>query len=153
MKTINHFYIPRFLIGLTGMADDDASIERYRNFDSNNVDEVKRVIASELKPIFFEQVPQKSIVQAKLALQYYLNHSIDWQDLYDARLLPFDSPTDPRDFFVWIWEVFFPNEDFRLLDFDDVVIDNDPEAPRRDAMAERNNSRKQTSPDEKEHLT
>ena len=118
------------------MADDDASIVKYRNVNPNDSAQMKLIIEEELKSDFFEQTPSISLPIAKLTLQYYLTKGgIDWKRLFDAHLLPFRAPTPARDFFLWIWDVFFPDELWEI-ETGDIVENDDQEAPMRDALAE-----------------
>jgi hypothetical protein len=111
---VNPHYIVAYLNGLVGMADDDACDERFRHFDSSNMESMKAVIRSELRPSF-ESLPEASQRRAKLSLQYYLTTDLaPWEGLANAYLLPFDLPKPPRLFFLWIWEVFYDGEPYKL---------------------------------------
>ena len=38
---------------------------------------------------------------------------------------PFDHPNDPRDFFLWIWEEWFPDENYSLDDLHSYEVVSD----------------------------
>jgi hypothetical protein len=137
MRTVNPYYIAAYLGGLVGGADDDELAAKYDELDSNDSLAVKQVIEHELKDHFSQQTPSISVGVAKLSLQYYLTKGgVDWRRMFDSHLIPFNAPSDPRDFFVWIWEVFYPGESHLLPDTEDIIEVKDPQAPLRDALAE-----------------
>jgi hypothetical protein len=129
MKIVNPYAIRDFLSGLAGMGDDDEYIIQYRQFDSNDSEKSKEVIQRELVPEF-NRLPIKTQEFAKLSLRYYLTTDrVRWGRVYDGCLFPFDHPKNPRDFFVWIWEVMYPGESCLLEKTDDYTEDFDIEGP------------------------
>lgn len=137
MRTVNPYYIVQYLGGLVGGADDDEAAAKYDELDSDDAVAVKEVIERELRDHFVRQTPSISCGIAKLSLQYYLTKGgIDWGRMFDSHLIPFNAPADPRDFFIWIWEVFYPDESYFLSDTNGIVEVRDSQAPLRDALAE-----------------
>jgi hypothetical protein len=107
-------YLQFYLHGLTGHADIDKEVERYSNVDSNNEAEMKLIIQERLKP-GVEKYPKKFHDKMKIALSYSLTkNQLDFGLLYDSQLLPFDHPSNPRLFFIWIWEVLYGKESYLL---------------------------------------
>jgi len=50
-------------------------------------------------------------------LVYFLTtNRIDYGYIYNSSLIAFDHTTDARAFFLWMWEVLFPNEDYHIDD-------------------------------------
>jgi len=114
MKTVNPFLLHELLAPITGLADDAVAVEAYSRLDTNDERQIKEVIRRELKPYYCslnEQVRKR----AKFALSYYLSKpSADFARVFESCLPPFDPPDDARQFFVWLWEEFFPTECFEL---------------------------------------
>ena len=131
MKQVNPYYLSKILYPFAGMADFDEEVIKYRSLDPNNETEVKKVIEEILKPYFlgFDHNSQEKI---KLTLSFYLTKSsVNFGGIFDSLLPPFESPDNPVDFFIWVWEVFFPNEDYHLDDLDEYTESKDMYAPMR----------------------
>lgn len=131
MKTVNAAFIEYLFVPLTGGADDDEITQKYYDVDSNDEIIMKAIIKSALKPEFEKNsLPFKEAL--KKTLSYYLTtNKIDFGRVFDSNLLPFDSPTNPKDFFIWIWEIFFGEEDYVMKDAKDYVENNDLYEPLR----------------------
>jgi len=113
---------------MNGGADDDDMVKEYIDLDANNELLVKEIIKSRLLPNYLSRSPifKKKL---KIALSYSLSSTTHWGSQYDSVLLPFDHPDDPRLFYLWIWEVFFPKERFMIDkcgDFEEVQDFNEP---------------------------
>lgn len=116
MQTVNENMVRDLLTPLAGSADLDEKIEEYRNVDSDNPITVKEIIAATIKP-WYENRSEEYKAIAKRSLSYFLTtNRINYGYIYDSCLIAFDHPTDARDFFVWIWEMLFPEETYRLKD-------------------------------------
>jgi hypothetical protein len=114
MNKINLQFLDDVLGPLIGGADDDEQIERYRNFDSKNEYLVKDIIAKTIKPRFDQRSDlYKNAVKKALAYSL-LTDSVDFERVYDSNLIAFNAPSNPRDFFFWIWEVLFFEEPVAL---------------------------------------
>jgi hypothetical protein len=125
IRTINPCLLNLFLEPLTGLADDDAAVEAYRSLDPNDPAQVRQVIRRELVPHFAE-LADKGKERARLALSYYLSlPGINFEDVFEAGLPPFDPPDDPRLFFLWLWEEIFPGESYEFGDPREVKIVSD----------------------------
>ena len=130
MKNVNPYYLLKLLDPLAGLADgDDDDIIKYKDLDPKNEKEVKKkVIEGVLKPYFlgFDKDSQEKI---KTSFSYYLTRSsFDFEGIFDSVLPPFEYPND---FFIWIWEVFFPQEDYHLNNTDQYIESKDMYAPMR----------------------
>jgi hypothetical protein len=132
MKQVNPYYLETILHPIAGLADgDDDDIIIYKDLDPNNENEVKRKITEILKP-YFEGFDKDSQEKIKISLSYYLTKSsIDFGAIFDSLLLPFESPENPKNFFIWVWEVFFSKEDYHLNNTDQYIESKDMYAPMR----------------------
>jgi hypothetical protein len=116
MQTVNENMVRSLLAPLGGSADIDEKIYQYQNVDSNNETEIKRIISENIKPDYEGQSGAYR-ASAKRSLSYFLTtNRINYGYIYDSCLIAFDHPTDARVFFVWIWEVLFPGEDYHIDD-------------------------------------
>jgi len=107
----------------------DDMYEKYKDVNPNDSNQIKLIIASILKP-YFEHRPEKYKIAAKLALAYYLTtKKTDFGSIYDSCLVVFEHPDNPRDFFVWIWEVFFPKENFNIIEVNEYKEIDDIKEP------------------------
>lgn len=119
MNKINLQFLHSILGPLTGTGDDDEAIEKYRGFDSDDEYLVKDVIKKTIKEKF-DGMSDGYKKAVKDALAYsLLSPKFDFEDVFDSNLIAFHSPTEPKDFFLWIWEVLFPERAIVLSeDFD-----------------------------------
>ena len=112
-----------------GGADDDEMTARFRNLDVNSAVQVKAVITAEIKPDF-EAQSEKFREACRTALRYYLcKPDSRFERVFYAHLLPFDPPNDVRIFFVWVWEVLFPGQDYHVSDLGQFEEVNDISEP------------------------
>jgi hypothetical protein len=114
---------------VTGTADIDEEIFRFRDFDSNDEASAKEIIKKLLLPTF-ETASMQYKVASKLSLAYFLsNENFDFGDLYDSCLIAFDHPANPRNFFLWIWQIFFPTEEYQNVSNKDYTEIDDAQEP------------------------
>jgi hypothetical protein len=129
MKHVNPNFFSNMLGPLVGMADGDD--DEYQNLNPNSEEEVKKIIIDVLKPNF-EEFSQEKKEKCKRTLSYYLTTSkIDFDGIFASNLLPFEPPTEPRLFFIWLWEVLFEDEDYLMENPDQFVERNDIYEPNR----------------------
>jgi hypothetical protein len=115
-------FLEFFFHGLTGRADIDAETEKYASLDPDDEIEVKKVIDSRLRPVI-EKYPEVFKNEMKKALSYCLTtEDFDYGNLYDSELLPFDHPTSPKLFFIWLWEVLYNSESYLLENIKSVKV-------------------------------
>ncbi len=111
-----------FLEPLTGLADDDEEVLYYMNKPPRTEEDYRSIIKERLKEPF-HQKEEKKKTKANLALRYYLSHpTIDFERVYESVLPPFDPPHPPKEFFLWIWEELFKDEDYSLNEEDYKMI-------------------------------
>lgn len=114
MQSVNQSMIRDLLNPLGGSADIDEKIFEYQNVDNNSEIEIKKIISENIKP-YYEKQSDRYKSSAKLSLSYFLTtNRIDYGYVYDSCLIAFDHPTDARAFFLWVWEVLFDGEDYRI---------------------------------------
>lgn len=131
MKVVNPHFLDVFLGPITGLADDNESIEYYKDVELRTEAQYKAVIKETLVEHFhnLEEVVKK---KAKISLSYYLTKpAVDFERVFYSLLPPFDAPSDPRDFFVWIWEELFIGESYKLADVDSYKVVADMYEPLR----------------------
>jgi len=131
MKTVNPYFLNELLSPITGLTDDDEAVILYQNMNLNDEAQYRKIIKDLFKPHFngiSEIVQQKS----KLALSYYLSKdNYDFEGVFESCLPPFDPPKNPRDFFVWLWEELFGNEDYKISDVESFKEVPDVHEPNR----------------------
>jgi hypothetical protein len=116
MKTVNPYFLHKLIAPLAGLADEDMSLEKYGSLNPNDLGQLGEVIRRELRPHFLA-LNAEGKDRAKLALAYYLSREgSDFGRVLDSSLLPFDSPDDPRNFFVLLWAELFPEEELIPID-------------------------------------
>jgi hypothetical protein len=116
MQTVNQYMVGDLLNPLGGSADIDEKIYQYQNVDSNDEEQIKKIILENIKP-HFENQSELYKSSAKRSLSYFLTtNRIDFGYIYDNCLIAFDHPKDSRLFFLWVWEVLFPFEDYNIED-------------------------------------
>ena len=139
MKTVNPFYIHALLSPLTGLADDDDAVNQYSKVDVDNEHQVRAIIRSRLKP-YFLRFDDKSKEISKLSLKYYLSKpGFDFARIYDSCLMPFESPSDPRRFFEWLWRELFGDEKIWIESATEFIESKDIHAPNLIKLADEPN--------------
>ena len=114
MMYVNRHYIRVLLEPLGGLADVDDEVDRYASLDTNDEVAVRQVIRTVLVP-YFERIDQESTERIRLALAYGLSDDATRFDrIFNSNLPPFDPPSDPRDFFLWLWDECFPGESWSV---------------------------------------
>ena len=115
---------------LGGTADLDDAVFRYRDINSDDEQVIKEIISESIKP-YFDARSKGYQDSVKLNLSYYLStKKIDFGRLYDSCLIAFDHSSKPVNFFIWIWEVLFPNEDYYVIDDGSYIEVEDINEPR-----------------------
>lgn len=115
MPTVNMFILENLIAPLGGTADmDDEKATALREVDGNNESDVKNVLYQEIKP-YYDSRSNDHKISIKRSLSYYLTtDKVDFGRMYDSVLIAFGHPTNPKDFFIWIWEILFPKEKYNL---------------------------------------
>lgn len=101
---------------LDTMPDSDALLVK----SSDDEQGFREVIRRFVKPYVYS-FDEDSIGLCKDSLRYYLNtNSISFEDVFsNLQDAPIPYANNDRDFFVWVWEELFPNEDFKIESFAD----------------------------------
>lgn len=129
MNQVSIQYIEELLSPLIGEADNDNFFNKYVDYsydlDGNDVKIVKEILLSEISP-YWNTKDDCSKNRMKKSLSYYLTtNKVNFGRLYDSNLLPFNHPDNPRDFFVWLWEILFPEESYLIEDLSNYIEIND----------------------------
>ena len=112
---------------------EDISYDFYQHGDPNDEVKVKQFIR-EYTVSAFESQSDLEKKTTKIDLAYYLTKSENqaaeecpyWINQFESALVPFDLTDDPRVFWIWVWEVYFPDEDYHLNDLDLYEEDHRP---------------------------
>ena len=96
---------------LVGLADAGAQLDSRLRPSIVTEDIAKQIYERELKP-HYESLDHRLQEACKLALRYILNATdYDHRNEFRAMLLPFDYPNgDPKNLFLWLWDILFPQE-------------------------------------------
>lgn len=114
MKIVNSFLIGHILGPIGGTADYDQGWEKFKDVVGEDEAAVKEIIRVEIIPYYLNQ-SENYKMQLKDTLAYYLTTDLlDFENEFDGCLIAFDSPSNPKTFFVWLWEVLFPEENYLL---------------------------------------
>lgn len=104
-KIVNSLFLSELFAQVGGRADDEYEVEKYLSIDHNN----KEMMSKLLKDMVVEYItaqPQLIQNRMKYTLQYYLcSDEIDFNMILSSCLLPFAIPDNPKNIFVWIWEL------------------------------------------------
>ena|ERR1043166_4632431 len=100
-----------YLFGpLIGLADEGFELDARLRPRMPSEIAVKKIYETELKGYYATLDPCINAA-TKLSLRYVLfKDGFNYRGEYNAMLLPFACPDDPRNAYLWLWEVLFPNE-------------------------------------------
>ncbi|RXP46197.1 hypothetical protein EC396_14400 [Lutibacter sp. HS1-25] len=106
--------------------DLDDCIKVFSNLEVNNESEVKKVIRYRIllnyliMPKAFKEIFRNSLI-------YYLNvdNQDDFISIYESANPAFELPENPKDFFIWLWEEIYCNEDYLTIDLINYIEIND----------------------------
>ncbi len=130
MTEVNQYFLDDILAPLAGGADFDEFIH-LQDLDTDNEQDVKKLVKEYLYP-YYEGSTNAYKVKCKLSLGFYLkNPKIDFGRLIDSNLLPFNPPSQPIKLFIWIWDIFFPNEEYSLIETESFIEKNNQYEPIR----------------------
>ncbi|MEO3943963.1 hypothetical protein [Gorillibacterium sp. CAU 1737] len=131
MVSVNPYFISDLLSPITGLADDDEAVEKYRDIDTSVDNHYREIIRLEIKT-YYDCLSNENKEKVKGALNYYLSTSeIDFERVFESCLPPFDPPKDARNFFIWVWEELFEGENYKITNKAEYVINSDVNEPNR----------------------
>lgn len=130
MNIVNKYFLDDIVSPLAGGVDFD-EFQYLHSLDSNGDIQMKAVIREHLLPYFEDSTPDYK-AKFRVSLAYYLNkNKIDFERLFESNLLPMAPPDTPIIFFVWVWEVLFPTEEFSAIPIDNCIENNNQYEPIR----------------------
>ena len=131
MKMVNPYFLHTLLEPITGLADDDSSVQAYAELNPNDESQMRALIREVIVPHAFS-LSGSMTERVKLAYRFYLSKpDANFERVFYSNLPPFDAPNDPRQFFLWIWDECFSGEDFRLANPEDYIENPDANEPLR----------------------
>ncbi len=124
MQPITISKISVLLYPYCGSADDNNGHELYNELEPETEFEWKDFIKKTIYMFYWEKYENRGLneqyrIECKEALSYYLSNpgkALQWA--WEGSLIAFDPP-DYHQFFVWVWEVLFPGESWRMNDLSD----------------------------------
>lgn len=130
--TVNYYLLENLLVGIVEPPYDKGEIpdwwSQLQYIDPNDEHEVKEVIRRYIVPQI-NNMDENLRKRCELSLRYFLTtRSAPFEDLFEALLPPFDPPENPIKFFEWLWEVWYPGEDYHLESPECYIEDNRFEA-------------------------
>lgn len=126
-KIVNLFLLERLLAPMGHLPDEEELV--FYDLNPNDEHAVKEMIRKYVVPAYFSFGPKSKEI-SKNSLQYFLSMpKSSYQYTFDRIGTPFDSPEEPRKFFIWVWQELFGEEDFSLIDKENYVVQNDEHAP------------------------
>jgi len=122
---IDTYYLHGIFLPLYQAGDLEDVREDYQNIDPNEESRVREMLAADILPAF-QDWNEEDRREAGYVLAYYLVLSEKdpalGHEIFDAQIghynLPIPDPANPRDLFLWTWEVLFPEEDYHLEDLE-----------------------------------
>jgi len=125
-KIVNRWFLGYLFGHLGGGADDVDKVAKYANLNVNDKDSVSIVIKESCVPLVLETQSDLVRERLKTALQYYLTtNEIDFSSVFDAYLLPFRCPSNAKNFFLWIWDALYPDENPSLsAEYEYIVLED-----------------------------
>ncbi len=131
MIKVNPIYLDDLLAPLIGGADHEDEIVSFSRFNVELKNDIEYLAKHYLIPSYQQQIPEIQL-EVKRALAFYLCYGrVDFEAKYNSLLLPLDTPSDARQFFLWLWEFFFHNESYDFIKTEEVEEDFDVEAPQK----------------------
>ncbi len=111
-----------FIGVLNILTDEEGSIVKSEEDEQG----FREIIRRHVKP-WYKQYTEASAQIYKDTLRYYLTtNEIDFDDIWGQQQdADIPTTTDPRDFFVWIWEELFPGENYEISDLSDWSVNKE----------------------------
>ena len=129
MKSVNIAFLDEIMESLIGGADDDEAQDYFMNYDFNCDNDYRMIIDRFILPNY-QSKSERMKSKIKETLRFSLSKKgFPFEIRFDALLPPFDAPSDPRDFYLWIWEELFGSEPYLIEDLSDYTEVDDPEEP------------------------
>lgn len=105
------YYIDLLISSLIGLGDDENAFLQYQHLDTNDQSKMTQVFVETILPDF-EKFGTLTKQQVKTTLRQLLSDgNTDFEEIFYSRLLPFEPPDIPRNFFLWLYKALPITED------------------------------------------
>ena len=126
MIVVNLYFVESLVDNIASLnLSDEEDTNLRQQIDPNNELDVKKIFKEWLVPIY-KRWGTSTKLKLKESLRYLLNSNDD--DLFDlvagGNEPPFEFPEPLINYFIWLWEVLFGNESYRIENLDEYVVNN-----------------------------
>jgi hypothetical protein len=128
MNIVNKYFISEVLISTSyyDLEDCEAVFEDLNTEDEIEVKALIKYLI--LLPFLFNYRNSKFKAIFKNSLSYFLTtNEIDFKEVFEYQMPSFELTKEPKQFFVWLWEVFYGEEDYVLNNFEEYKVNDDLE--------------------------
>lgn len=125
MIEVNIYIVNSLITLLAGLALSDEEVEELYAINPNDEIKVKEAIKHFIVP-GFDAYPPKVKERVKEALKYLLNTTDEGSIKLVTNMNepPFEFPTPVINYFIWIWEVLFGEESYKIENIDEYIVNN-----------------------------
>lgn len=96
-------------------------------YDINNPSLYKRVFGEQIKPFFERLLPEQQIIVKRTFMYFLTTKNAPFEDILSGlQETPLPIPDEAHQYFIWLWDVLFPNEDYLLQDTSNWRVLRDP---------------------------
>jgi len=123
MNIANYYHLSRIIGPLNTVTDKEVSHIK----SNDDAVGIRQIIRQLVRPEF-QSLTLESQLACKNSMRYFLSKgNAPFYDIIDEQLeWPIEPPTDPKQFFHWVWEELFPDEDFEIVDEEIWEVRNEP---------------------------
>lgn len=131
MIHINPYFLHVPLDPLSGLGDDDESVQKYWDYNLDDQKTSLEVIKTMIRP-YMDRLSHDGRDRVRNSMRYYLvKGGVDFGRVYDSVLPPIRTPTDPRRWFELLYQQLFPGQSIAVLDDEKFQISKHIEEPNR----------------------
>lgn len=116
---VNLEYLSHLMMPMAYLADDDDAYEYYQKLGILTEEHYRKIIKKYIVPVYCIFSEETDKERTKLILRYSLSkEKFAFEYYFEAGLPPFDLICGVHQFFVWIWEELFGEENYLLDNID-----------------------------------
>lgn len=125
MTEVNLYIVGHLIGALATLNLADEEVDELYEIDANNEAEVKENFRRFLVPEF-DNYELKIKQRLKEALKYLLcfGDEESFQLVKNMNEPPFNFPNPSKQYFIWLWEVLFDDESYKIENIDEYVVNN-----------------------------